>query len=134
MSENLRGRASLPFRLSLPNMTGEAAIIEGRTRDMRATGLSLILPAIRFGDQEITGEDQKLSIMLELPGGPIAMQVAPVRYERLSGEETSEAYLVGARITEINPPPSSFETGYAMHTAACINKLPRIALFFYEVG
>ena len=102
MSENLRGKASLPFSLSIINAAGDEAMIAGHTRDMRATGLSLILPAMPTGIEEITGEDRTLRIVLELPTGPIEIEAAPVRYEQLDKEGSEQCYLVGARITEIS--------------------------------
>lgn len=102
MSENLRGKASVPFSLSLPGSSGDVATLTGHTRDMRATGLSLIVPDIRIGEEEITVEDRALRVMLELPSGPIEMEVAPVRYERLDAEGTEEGYLIGVRIKEIS--------------------------------
>jgi hypothetical protein len=103
MSENLRGRASLPFKVSLVGASPDAGVLEGHTRDMRATGLSLVLPDIRLGAQELVGEDSLLLVVLELPLGPIEIEVAPVRYEQLAAEETvAEGYLVGVRITEIS--------------------------------
>lgn len=102
MSENLRGKASLPFSLSIVNEAGEEAVLAGHTRDMRATGLSLVLPDIHAGIQELVGEARTLRIVLELPTGPIEIEAAPVRYEQLSEEGMDGGHLVGARITEIS--------------------------------
>ncbi len=103
MSENLRGKASLPFKVSLVGDAPDAFALEGHTRDMRATGLSLLLPDIRIGSQTLVGEDRLLRVALELPTGTVEMEVAPVRYERLESDERSEqGYLVGVRITEIS--------------------------------
>ena len=102
MAENLRGKASLPFSLSIVNAAGDEDVLAGHTRDMRATGLSLVVPDIRIGSQEIVGEDRRLRIVLELPTGPIEIQAAPVRYEQLDEKGTEQGYLVGARITEIS--------------------------------
>lgn len=99
MSENLRGKASVAFSLSLPGSLGDVATLEGRTRDMRATGLSLVVPRMRIGGEEIVAEDRQLRVVLELPSGPLEMEVAPVRYETLEAEE---GYLIGVRITEIS--------------------------------
>jgi hypothetical protein len=103
MSENLRGKASLPFKVSLVGDASGAGVLEGHTRDMRATGLSLVLTDIKVGAQTLVGEDRLLLVELELPTGTIEMQVAPVRYEQLESAETSEQnYLIGVRITEIS--------------------------------
>jgi hypothetical protein len=102
MPETLRGKASLPFKLSLPDQSSGEATLEGHTRDMRATGLSLVVPDIRLGEREIVGPELSLRIVLELPTGPIEMQVAPVRYEPLDETEPQRGYLIGSRITEIS--------------------------------
>lgn len=103
MSDNLRGKASLPFKVSLAGDASGAFVLEGRTRDMRATGLSLVLPEISVGAQSLVDEDRLLLVQLELPAGTVEMQVAPVRHEQLEGGETPEQkYLVGVRITEIS--------------------------------
>lgn len=78
-------------------------MLEGHTRDMRATGLSLVLPEIRIGKQEIAGEDRMLLVLLELPTGTVEMQVAPVRYEQLESDDIAgQGFLIGVRITEIS--------------------------------
>jgi PilZ domain len=77
-------------------------IIEGHTLDVSASGLGMVLPAIRVADYYLTGEDRRLWIKLELPDGPIEMQVAPVRYESLDEHERERGYLIGVRITEIS--------------------------------
>ena len=99
MSENLRGKASVAFSVSLPGPSGDAATLEGHTRDMRATGLSLVVPRLRIGGEEIVAADRQLRVVLELPSGPLEMEVEPVRYEPLEAEE---GYLIGVRITEIS--------------------------------
>jgi hypothetical protein len=102
MSENLRGKASLPFSLSIINPVGDEVRLAGHTRDMRATGLSLVLPDMHTGMQETVGEDCTLRIVLELPTGPVEIEAAPVRFEQLNEEGMDGGYLIGARITEIS--------------------------------
>ena len=77
--------------------------LRGHTRDLSATGLSLILPAVRIGDRYLTGEGRPVQITLELPAGAIQLRAIPVRYERLGDEEGGErGYLVGAHIMEMD--------------------------------
>ena len=103
MSENLRGKASLPFKVSLVGDAMGAPPLEGHTRDMRATGLSLVLPDIKVGAHTLVDEDRVLLVVLELPTGAVEMQVVPVRYEQLESDGTAEQqFLVGVRITEIS--------------------------------
>ena len=106
-----RYRLRLPFSLSLsdvpPNANGarrRSPVLEGFTRDVSATGLALILPAIRIGEHYLMGEGRNLRLMLEFPTGPIEMDVTAVRYERLDENETEKGYLVGVQIAEMSDP------------------------------
>ena len=64
--------------------------------------MGLIVPAIRIGERYLVGEDRRLHLKLELPTGPVEMNITPVRYESLE-EETQAGYLIGARIEDMNP-------------------------------
>jgi hypothetical protein len=98
----------LPFSLSLPGVRSNARgaqhslALEGFTRDVSATGLALILPAIRIGEHYLTGEGRILRITLEFPTGPIQIDAVPVRYERLDENEPEKGYLVGVKIAEMS--------------------------------
>jgi hypothetical protein len=100
-----RVRTRLSFTLSLSdprvNTNGSRRLpsLDGYTLDVSATGLALIVPAIRIGEHYLAGADRKLHIKLVLPSGPVEMKVATVRYESL---EDDSGYLIGARIVEIN--------------------------------
>jgi c-di-GMP-binding flagellar brake protein YcgR len=80
-----------------------AASLQGHTLDISASGLGLVLPAIRIGESYLTGADTKLWVTLELPEGPVEMQVAPVRYESLDEHATERGYILGVRIIQITP-------------------------------
>ncbi|HEX8653228.1 MAG TPA: PilZ domain-containing protein [Pyrinomonadaceae bacterium] len=77
-------------------------VLEGFTRDVSATGLALILPAIRIGEHYLIGEGRNLRLRLELPTGAIQMDVTPVRYERLEEEQAEKGYLIGVLIAEMS--------------------------------
>jgi c-di-GMP-binding flagellar brake protein YcgR len=100
-----RLKARLPLTVSIAlrhkAATGArpAPALSGYTRDLSATGLAIILPAILLGEQHLTGEGRTLLITLELPAGPIKVQAVPARYERLDEEGTEKLYLVGVRFT-----------------------------------
>lgn len=72
--------------------------MEGHTFDLSATGLSLITPKITLGEHHLVGENRALNVQLELPLGPIEMQVMPVRYESLEEHETETGFLIAVRI------------------------------------
>ena len=98
-------RARLKFTLSLsdPRVSSNGArrlpTLDGHTLDVSATGLALVVPAIRIGEHYLAGDDRKLHVKLELPSGPVEMKVATVRYERLDDDT---GYLIGARILEMS--------------------------------
>src|SRR5687768_11045606 len=99
-----RKKARLPFCLSLSsavrslNGTRRVSIMDGHTLDLSETGLSLIVPKITLGEHHLVGENRSLNVKLELPTGPVEMQVLPVRYESLEEHETETGYLIGVRI------------------------------------
>ena len=74
--------------------------LEARTRDLSATGVAIVAPAIRINDRYLT--DSTLVLRLELPAGRVQMIVQSVRYERLAPEGGDEGYLVGVRIVEVS--------------------------------
>jgi hypothetical protein len=102
----------LPLTLSLQDSrtqrayaaSARAATISGHTRNISDTGLSLILPTIRFGNRYLMDADLILKIELELPRGAINCQVAPVCYEALDENQAECGYLVGLHITKIAEP------------------------------
>jgi PilZ domain. len=100
-----RVRANLSFTLSLsdPRISSNGhrrlPSLDGHTLDVSATGLALLVPAIRIGGHYLAGDDRKLHIRLELPSGAVEMMVATVRYET---SEDDAGYLIGARILEMS--------------------------------
>lgn len=69
---------------------------------MSTNGLALIVPAITLGEHHLVGETRSLNVKLELPVGPIEMQVTPVRYESLEEHETETGYVIGVRIAAMS--------------------------------
>ena len=76
-----------------------APSLDGVTRDLSASGVGLLLPAVRVGERYLT--DAELRLRIELPDGPLEMLVRPVRYERLPPDAEETGYLIGARITHL---------------------------------
>ena len=102
-SRRVRTRLSFTLSLSDPrvNSNGSRKLpkLDGYTLDVSATGLALVVPAIRIGEHYLAGAERKLHLKLELPGGPVEMKVASARYE---GLEDDSGYLIGARILEMS--------------------------------
>jgi hypothetical protein len=76
--------------------------LHGYTHDISATGLAVVVPAIRIGERYLTGPDRQLRIRLELPSGPLNLQALPVRYEQLERHGQETGYLIGIHINSIN--------------------------------
>ena len=102
-SKRVRARLSFTLSLSDPRLStnGHRRLpsLDGYTLDVSATGLALVLPAIRIGEHYLAGDDRKLHIKLDLPAGAVEMRVGTVRYESL---EDGSGYLIGARILEMS--------------------------------
>ena len=114
-----RYRRSVHFSVSIfdPKLTRDqlehAPYLEGDTSDISASGLGLIVPAIRINDRYLTAADQTLHLMLELPSGPVEIRVAPVRYEQLERTgAASSGYLIGVRITLMSDDDRARFAGY----------------------
>jgi len=94
----------LPFSLTIQ---GEGAgngrkheSIDGYTMDISATGLGLIVRAVRIDGYYIFADGRPLKIVLNLPEKPMTMLVTPARCERL--DDSGDVYVVGVRIVAIN--------------------------------
>ena len=103
-----RRRARLPFTLSLHEPGKKAngrrplPTLSGFTQDISATGLALIVPAIRIGGHYLAGGDRTLEIELELPSGPIHIRVTSVRYEPVDENRSEDGYMIGVRIEDMS--------------------------------
>ena len=76
--------------------------MDGHTLDLSANGLALIVPTITLGEHHLIAENRRLQVQLELPVGPVEMQVLPVRYERLDEHNNEMGYLIAVKIIEIS--------------------------------
>ncbi len=114
-----RLKVRLPFSLSLASLTrnlnGTKRVnsVEGHTLDLSPNGLALVVPAITLGEHHLVGENRSLSIKLELPGGPVDMQVMPVRYQSLDEHETETGYLIATRIVSMSDEDRAKFVNYA---------------------
>ena len=103
-----RRRVRLPFTLSIHEPGKKAngrrplPTLSGFTQDVSATGLALIVPAIRIGGHYLAGGDRTLEVELELPSGSVHVRVTSVRYEPVDEDRSEEGYIIGVRITDIS--------------------------------
>jgi PilZ domain len=102
-----RQRVRLAFSLSIfspaKSLKGSRRTIsmEGHTLDLSANGMALIVPSITLDEHHLVGENRSLTVQLELPRGPVEMQVVPVRYARLE-EDKETGYLIAVKIVRIS--------------------------------
>ena len=75
-------------------------IFLGRTQDVSAAGLGMVLPSTIIDERFCSGSN-RLHLSLHLPNGVIGMEVSPVRCERLSSSFMGQGYLLGTRITNV---------------------------------
>ena len=99
-----RERVRLAFSISIASpaksLSGSRRTIsmDGHTFDLSANGMALIVPAITLDEHHLVGENRSLKVQLELPLGPVGMQVVPVRYERLEEQKSETGYLIAVKI------------------------------------
>lgn len=75
--------------------------VRGYLRDVSKTGLSMIVPSLKFGRYFLLEGNYPLGVTIETPDGVVNIQVAPVRYDKLDEKPGEHGYLIGARITHI---------------------------------
>jgi hypothetical protein len=76
-------------------------IFLGRTHDLSAAGLGMVLPSTIIDERFCSGGN-RLNLSLHVPGGVIGLEVSPVRCERLSTAYSGQGYLLGTRITNVD--------------------------------
>ena len=98
---------NLPLSVSLLDQKKTAVSVpcstemSGHLRDISKTGLSLIVPSMRFGNRFLISGHYPLQVLVELPNRVLNIQVAPVRYDKLKEEQSERRYLIGARIMQM---------------------------------
>jgi hypothetical protein len=113
-----RQKVRLPFTLSMTSsaksLNGARRInsLGGHTLDLSPNGMALIVPAIRLGDHHLVGEHRSLNVKLELPTGPVEMQVTPIRYETFAEDESQSGYVIGVKITDMPEEDRATFTAY----------------------
>ena len=100
----VRCEVELMANLSLLDNDAEnsesSLVFLGRTHDLSTAGLGMILPSTIIDERFCSGSN-KLNLSLHVPGGVIALEVSPVRCERLSTAYSGQGYLLGTKITNV---------------------------------
>ena len=98
-------------------------IFLGRTHDLSAAGLGMVLPSTIIDERFCSGGN-RLNLSLHVPGGVIGLEVSPVRCERLNTAYSGQGYLLGTRITKVDD-RAQFEKYLESLSGAKLNQ-PRI--------
>ena len=99
---------SIPVGVSVPNENLDPEMDEypnpimGRTRDLSETGLSLFLPSLILGHEQISAANFPLRLVLSLPDGIAVVQAIAVRAEEVTTPESEQGFVIGARIKKMN--------------------------------
>jgi hypothetical protein len=101
--QNVRLNFSLSLASATKSLNGTRRIIsmDGHTVDLSANGLALVVPKITLGEHHLVGENRSLNVRLQLPDGPVELQAAPVRYERLEEHRNETGYLIAVKIVRM---------------------------------
>ena len=79
----------------------QSLIFLGRTRDISAGGLALVLPSTLI-DERYCNDESRLQLLLHLPTGRVNLEVSAVRCVPLRGDDNVMGYLLGAQILSID--------------------------------
>jgi len=135
-----RHALQLPLSISMQDSKARSArgsfppTLSGYTRNISDTGLSLVVPSVHSGNRYLMDGNLSLRIQLELPGGAISFQVAPVRYEMLDETQIEWGYLVGMRIVEISEQERKCLTEYLRHANKRAPAAAAVAVATPETG
>lgn len=85
-----------------------------RTRDVSESGVALLVPAVREGDENFFGVEGPVRVTLALPRGAVSANANAVRYER--GRDGAGEFLVCVEITETDAGATEH---WASHIRSC---------------
>ena len=77
------------------------ACLLGETVDLSRTGIAFSVASIRDKEKYLVGQERGLNVELDLPGGRVHMRVVGRRYEKVGMHISTERFLVGAQILEL---------------------------------
>ena len=81
------------------NVTGNSLLLLGLTRDISASGLALVIPAIRI-DESYLSHSQKMPLALQLEGSKVNFEIEPVHCLPIVRQDPNQGYIIGARIVD----------------------------------
>ncbi|HWT03314.1 MAG TPA: PilZ domain-containing protein [Pyrinomonadaceae bacterium] len=103
-----RKKIKLEFRVLLvatkTSAAGEEQMLPliGYTRDISESGLALLVSAKSMSLLYNLGHNYTLQLVLNLPSGPVELEVRPARYQHINEGTSGSRILIGAQITKIS--------------------------------
>lgn len=88
------------------------ASVEGETRDLGTSGLTVIVSHVRVSGQYLTVAEQRLGVRLELPAGNVSLVARAVRFEHPAEGVGESGYLLGLRILKVREEDSALYVGF----------------------
>ncbi len=83
-------------------MPTEPLTITGETSDMSKTGIGFIVASVRIKEKYLVGEGNLLNAELDLSGAKVQMQLIGRRYIQVGQHVSTDRFLIGAEIIEMN--------------------------------
>lgn len=77
------------------------AVITGVTRDISSCGIGVVVGSIRHSEKYLVGQERVLRVEMQVPGRAIVMKVIGRRYEEIGIHMSTERFLVGAEIIDM---------------------------------
>lgn len=99
---NVPAKVCFAAEKSLVKGRCDETFLSGETSDVSETGIGFVVSAIRIKEKYLVGQDRILNVELDLSGRKVRMKVRGVRYERIGIHLSTERYLIGAAIIEVN--------------------------------
>jgi hypothetical protein len=106
-----------------PGASG-APSVEGETRDLGPSGLTLRVGRVRVGGQYLTDGERHLGVRLELPAGNVSLLARAVRFEHPPGGAGESGYLLGLRILKVREEDLALFSGF-LRTLAPVERRRR---------
>lgn len=95
-----------------PPVAAPAHSVEGETRDLGTSGLTLRVGRVRVGGQYLTDAEHRLGVRLELPAGEVSLLTEAVRFEHAPDEAGGPGYILGLRILKATEDDFALYSGY----------------------
>jgi hypothetical protein len=95
-----------------PSGAARGPSVEGETRDLGTSGLTVRVGRIRVGGQYLTDAEHRLGIRLELPPGEVFLLAEAVRFEDTPEAGGGAGYVLGLRILKVTEDDFALYSGY----------------------